>query len=724
MDQQQQQSTVTAGDNSKAMWEYEAPQYCDFSSADTFVDTDPTVDKFFLTDHDSTKENDESMAASADGSSDADIFATPLTTRSGQKKSLGTSSSCYRTPKSSSAAAFDSEAATPVAPPVFLTGRLSTLRQTPLREIYNQGGKPLHEAGRRVSVFGKKSAKKAAAAANNKDNKDNHKDNHNNSRRETFDMGNVAEAIEEVSASVAASKEEEEKSSDKENHNGPPAAADELMSEEEEEEEEGEAAKKSEETVVEAFHSVDAEKELSEEAAAASAAPSMADDSSALNSSRRSSYIVKSPSIRVVHFADESVRNSGGLEALVENSNEPQQMTTPVAHNEGGSKSSLKIKARQLTPMVVKEKAEVGKKVAGIVSKTATTTTKASTGNSKNPLSIQGLLRNRLSKKYIKRFSKSMEEEKAKEEEEAKKKKDEEKGHGPSSSAPAAPAAPAAKPKSTVIGLTKKRVTIAAVPAKSATTTTTFARTSTTSGKRGLSLKGSTSTSAGRRFTTAASMLLRKKSLTSAAAGAKTPLKSGANANNNNKGDAPATTGPSRPSPYLGLSVLNAHFMSKYCRNYTPPTAAASSALKKQRPKATVPVSPNLHTSTRCTMRKAHTMPNLAPAAPKPAPVIRKPLPTKPAPTTTAPAAAFVPTKAITPKFSTEARLKLWHVKHGDQADGGAAAPGGGKNGGGLLFKARPMPNFKRMQAAAAKQAAAAIEKGKHAVKPIHQEKK
>ena len=45
--QQQQQSTVTAGDNSKAMWEYEAPQYCDFSSADTFVDTDPTVDKFF-----------------------------------------------------------------------------------------------------------------------------------------------------------------------------------------------------------------------------------------------------------------------------------------------------------------------------------------------------------------------------------------------------------------------------------------------------------------------------------------------------------------------------------------------------------------------------------------------------------------------------------------------------------------------------------------------------
>lgn len=182
---------------------------------------------FFLglvTDHDSTKENDESMAA-ADGSSDADIFATPLTMRSaGHKKSLGTSSSCYRTPKSSSAAAFDSEAATPVAPPVFLTGRLSTLRQTPLREIYNQGGKPLHEAGRRVSVFGKKSAKKAAAAANNKDNKDNHKDNHNNSRRETFDMGNVAEAIEEVSASVAASKEEEEKSSDKENHNGPPAA--------------------------------------------------------------------------------------------------------------------------------------------------------------------------------------------------------------------------------------------------------------------------------------------------------------------------------------------------------------------------------------------------------------------------------------------------------------------------------------------------------------------
>ncbi|KAH9399259.1 hypothetical protein TYRP_018170 [Tyrophagus putrescentiae] len=302
--QQQQQSTVTAGDNSKAMWEYEAPQYCDFSSADTFVDTDPTVDKFFLTDHDSTKENDDS---------DADIFATPLTTRSaGHKKSLGTSSSCYRTPKSSSAAAFDCEA-TPVAPPVFLTGRLSTLRQTPLREIYNQGGKPLHEAGRRVSVFGKKSAKKAAAAAANKDN--NHKDNHNNSRRETFDMGNVAEAIEEIgSASVAASaaakeEEEEEKSSDKENHNGPPVAADELMSEEEEEEE-GEAVKKSEETVVEAFHSVDAEKELSEEAAAASAAPSMADDSSALNSSRRSSYIVKSPSIRVVHFADESVRNS------------------------------------------------------------------------------------------------------------------------------------------------------------------------------------------------------------------------------------------------------------------------------------------------------------------------------------------------------------------------------------------------------------------------------
>ena len=506
---------------------------------------------------------------------------------------------------------------------------------------------------------------------------------------------------------------------------------------EEEEEEEGEAVKKSEETVVEAFHSVDAEKELSEEAAAA--APSLADDSSALNSSRRSSYIVKSPSIRVVHFADESVRNSGGLEALVEDSNEPQQMTTPVAHNEGTSKSSLKIKARQLTPMVVKEKAEVGKKVAGnVVSKTTATatTTKASTGSSKNPLSIQGLLRNRLSKKYIKRFSKSMEEEekekeKAKEEE-ATKKKDEEKGQGPSSSA----AAPAAKPKSTVIGLTKKRVTIAAVPAKSAaTTTTTSARTSTTtattSGKRGLSLKGSTS--AGRRFTTAASMLLRKKSLTlGAAAGAKTPLKSGANANNNNKGDAlsngsSTTTGPSRPSPYLGLSVLNAHFMSKYCRNYTPPTAAASSALKKQRPKATVPVSPNLHTSTRCTMRKAHTMPNVsAAAAPKPAPVIRKPLPAKPkvAQTTTAPAAAFVPTKAITPKFSTEARLKLWHVKHGDQADGAGAAPGGGKGGGGLLFKARPMPNFKRMQAAAAKQAAAAIEKGKHAVKPIHQEKK
>ena len=166
------------------------------------------------------------MAASAaDGSSDADIFATPLTMRSaGHKKSLGTSSSCYRTPKSSSAAAFDCEA-TPVAP--LLTGRLSTLRQTPLREIYNQGGKPLHEAGRRVSVFGKKSAKKAAAAAANKDNKDNnHKDNHNNSRRETFDMGNVAEAIEEVSASVAAAKEEEEeeKSSNKENHNGPPAA--------------------------------------------------------------------------------------------------------------------------------------------------------------------------------------------------------------------------------------------------------------------------------------------------------------------------------------------------------------------------------------------------------------------------------------------------------------------------------------------------------------------
>ncbi|KAH9399261.1 hypothetical protein TYRP_018172 [Tyrophagus putrescentiae] len=168
--------------------------------------------------------------------------------------------------------------------------------------------------------------------------------------------------------------------------------------------------------------------------------------------------------------------------------------------------------------------------------------------------------------------------------------------------------------------------------------------------------------------------------------------------------------------------------MSKYCRNYTPPTAAASSALKKQRPKATVPVSPNLHTSTRCTMRKAHTMPNVSAAAPKPAPVVvaRKPLPTKPKgpPTNAAPAAAFVPTKAITPKFSTEARLKLWHVKHGDQADGGAAAAGGGKGGGGLLFKARPMPNFKRMQAAAAKQAAAAIEKGKHAVKPIHQEKK
>lgn len=31
----------------KAMWEYEAPQYCDFSSADTFVDNDPTVDQFF-----------------------------------------------------------------------------------------------------------------------------------------------------------------------------------------------------------------------------------------------------------------------------------------------------------------------------------------------------------------------------------------------------------------------------------------------------------------------------------------------------------------------------------------------------------------------------------------------------------------------------------------------------------------------------------------------------
>ena len=32
---------------SAAMWEYEAPQYCDFSAPDTFVANDPNMDKFF-----------------------------------------------------------------------------------------------------------------------------------------------------------------------------------------------------------------------------------------------------------------------------------------------------------------------------------------------------------------------------------------------------------------------------------------------------------------------------------------------------------------------------------------------------------------------------------------------------------------------------------------------------------------------------------------------------
>ena len=40
-------STTTNGTKSSTMWDYEAPQYCDFSSADTFAEADPNVDKFF-----------------------------------------------------------------------------------------------------------------------------------------------------------------------------------------------------------------------------------------------------------------------------------------------------------------------------------------------------------------------------------------------------------------------------------------------------------------------------------------------------------------------------------------------------------------------------------------------------------------------------------------------------------------------------------------------------
>lgn len=104
----------------------------------------------------------------------------------------------------------DDGAATPVA-----TDRLSTLRPTTLRDIYNQGGTPLHEPGRRKSVFKSgggrksraavKSAKKAehlVSVSNNNIMKK--KDNNDNDlRRETFDMHSVCEAIEEISTGAS-----------------------------------------------------------------------------------------------------------------------------------------------------------------------------------------------------------------------------------------------------------------------------------------------------------------------------------------------------------------------------------------------------------------------------------------------------------------------------------------------------------------------------------------
>lgn len=147
------------------------------------------------------------------GSSDADVFATPLS--HGPNSQASGFDSAYKTPKSSVNEVHfdDADVTTPVA-----SNRLSTLRPTTLRDIYNQGGTPLHEPGRRKSVFKSGGGRKSRAAVKSAKKADklvtvnNNIDNKNDSvRRETFDMNSVSEAIEEIST------KEIEVNADKEN---------------------------------------------------------------------------------------------------------------------------------------------------------------------------------------------------------------------------------------------------------------------------------------------------------------------------------------------------------------------------------------------------------------------------------------------------------------------------------------------------------------------------
>ena len=162
--------------------------------------------------------------------------------------------------------------------------------------------------------------------------------------------------------------------------------------------------------------------------------------------------------------------------------------------------------------------------------------------------------------------------------------------------------------------------------------------------------------------------------------------------------------------PYQGLAVLNNKFMNSV-RNYSQFVVST--------PKLTIPKGPCLLTEKRLGVKKYNTVLSLHNDINKEfvAPVIKPVASNKPVEkTTTALTKRF--TKAISPHFSTDARIKVWHLKHDTQSqvDGCSQTTQKSNNKSAPIFKARPAPNFKKLQANEEKRKKEALLKAKQAI--------
>lgn len=146
----------------------------------------------------------------------------------------------------------------------------------------------------------------------------------------------------------------------------------------------------------------------------------------------------------------------------------------------------------------------------------------------------------------------------------------------------------------------------------------------------------------------------------------------------------------SRPSTvprYRSLAEMSSNFLLS-TRNYEPPKIKLDKSGKLP---LTKPRAPKLLTMQRAQSFRMKTKPETEVDAPKVEPKRQTIAPRK----TVTTLQKVKPTKAVTPKFCTDIRQRIWNMKHVKQVEPKTEPANN------CVFKARPMPNFKKPTAAA-----------------------